>query len=212
MNFDFSDELKALREQARKFLADRCPPSVPRRLLDGTLSFDQELWRAISEMGWVGAAIPEAYGGAGLGALGLCVLAGELGYALAPVPFSSSAYLAAEAILLAGSPAQKERTLPLLAQGTRIGTLALAESEVTRVHAGKLTGVKLPVPDGDCADLAVVTAREGSMLSLHLVELSGAGIRRERVETIDPTRPQARITFTDAPAEPLGRPEEGASL
>ncbi len=61
-------------------------------------------------MGWMGAAIPEEYGGSGLGHLAVCVLAEELGRAVAPVPFSSSVYLAAEAILAYGSEAQK-RTL-----------------------------------------------------------------------------------------------------
>ena len=68
-------------------------------------------------MGWTGAAIPEEYGGAGLGHLGLCVLAEELGSALAPVPFSSSVYLASEAIIAGGSEAQKKAWLPKLAAG-----------------------------------------------------------------------------------------------
>ena len=105
MNFEFSDELLQLRDQARRFLADRCPPAVPRRILDTDEPYAAELWRAIAEMGWTGAAIPEEYGGVGLGRLAVCVLAEELGRAVAPVPFSSSVYLATEAILLFGSEA-----------------------------------------------------------------------------------------------------------
>ena len=63
------------------------------------------MWQAIAEMGWTGAAIPEEYGGVGLGRLAVCVLAEELGLPVAPVPFSSSVYLATEAILLFGSEA-----------------------------------------------------------------------------------------------------------
>ena len=66
--------------------------------------------------------IPEAYGGSGVGYDGLCVLAEELGYVLAPVPFSSSIYLAAEPILIAGSEAQKQKLLPPMIDGSRIGT------------------------------------------------------------------------------------------
>ena len=62
----------------------------------------------MAEMGWTGAAIPEEFGGAGLGHLAVCVLAEELGHAVAPVPFASSVYLATEAILLFGSDAQKQ--------------------------------------------------------------------------------------------------------
>ena len=107
MNFDFSDDLKQLRDQARRFLSERCTPAVTRRSLDGQETHSAELWREIAEMGWIGAAIPENYGGAGLGYEGLCVLAEELGRVVAPVPFASTAYFAAEAILLAGTEAQK---------------------------------------------------------------------------------------------------------
>ena len=127
MNFDFSDELKMLREEARKFLRERKSVAAARRVLENGGGYDKKLWQEMAAMGWIGAAIPEEYGGAGLGHLGLCVLAEELGAALAPVPFSSTAYLASEAIMLAGTPAQKERYLPQIAKGTLIATLAHAE-------------------------------------------------------------------------------------
>src|SRR5919112_8953 len=98
MNFDFSEDLKQLRDQARRFLSEQCPPAVTRRSLDGQERFAAPLWHAVAEMGWIGAAIPETYGGAGLGYEGLCVLAEELGRVVAPIPFGSTAYLAAEAI------------------------------------------------------------------------------------------------------------------
>ena len=123
MNFDFPDELKQLRDEARRFLTERCPTSVPRRILEGSEPYDRALWQAMAEMGWTGAAIPEEYGGAGLGHLAVCVLAEELGHAVAPVPFSSSVYLATEAIQLFGSDAQKRQYLPKLAAGEAIGTL-----------------------------------------------------------------------------------------
>src|SRR5271163_650123 len=103
MNFDFSDELKLLRDQARKFLKENCSTKAVRAVLEGKAPYDAELWRKVAELGWTGAAIPEEYGGAGLGYEGLCVLAEELGQALAPIPFASSVYLASEAILTSGS-------------------------------------------------------------------------------------------------------------
>ena len=118
MNFDFPDELKQLRDEARRFLTERCPTSVPRRILEGPEPYDRALWQAMAEMGWTGAAIPEEYGGAGLGHLAVCVLAEELGHAVAPVPFASSVYLATEAILLFGSDAQKQH-VPAEARGRR---------------------------------------------------------------------------------------------
>ena len=86
MNFDFSDDLKQLREQARRFLAEKSPPDAVRRVLDGAEPYAALLWREIAEMGWLGAAVPEQYGGAGLGYEGLCVLAEELGRARSSPP------------------------------------------------------------------------------------------------------------------------------
>ena len=129
MNFDFSDEQKQLRDEARKFLAEKCPPKAVRAVLDGKQPYDRELWQGLADMGFLGVAIPEAFGGAGAGHLELCVIAEEMGRALAPVPFSSTVYLAAEAILLAGSEAQKQKWLPAIASGAAIGTLALFEGK-----------------------------------------------------------------------------------
>jgi alkylation response protein AidB-like acyl-CoA dehydrogenase len=220
MNFDFSDELKLLREQARRYLSERCSSPTVRRILDGAEPYDKSLWKEIAAMGWTGAAIPEEYGGAGLGHLGLCVLAEELGSALAPVPFSSSIYLAAEAIMVGGSDAQKRAWLPELARGETVGTLALAEGPGradprklrTAFRNGTLAGEKLPVPDGDVADIAVVAAQGEQGLVLALVDLKTAAVTRSAVETIDPSRSHARIVFDNAPAEVLGSPGEGKAL
>ena len=221
MNFDFSDELKMLREEARKFLRERKSVAAARRGLENGVSYDKKLWQEMAGMGWIGAAIPEEHGGAGLGHLGLCVLAEELGAALAPVPFSSTAYLASEAIMLAGTTAQKERYLPKFAKGELIGTLAHAEGPnapdpkrfSTSVSGGKITGTKQPVPDGAAADVAIVTAKSGDrQLSLFIVDLRGGGVARESVETIDPSRGHARLVFTGAAAELLGAAGEGLSL
>jgi acyl-CoA dehydrogenase len=222
MNFDFSDDQKLLKDQARKFLAERCPPKKVRAALESGLGFDAALWKGVADMGWTGTAIPEAYGGLGLGYLELCVIAEELGRALAPVPFSSSVYLAAEALLLAGSEAQKARYLPQIASGEAIGCLALAEgphpalpkTTKTTFRNGKLDGLKVPVLDGGVADFAIVAARAGDGqgprdIALVLAGLKGPGVTRETIKTLDPSREQSQITFSGAPAEMLGAASEG---
>jgi alkylation response protein AidB-like acyl-CoA dehydrogenase len=209
MNFDFSDDLKQLRDEARRFLTERCPTTVPRRILEGDASYDHALWREMAEMGWTGASIPEQYGGAGLGHLAVCVLAEELGRAAAPVPYASSVYLATETLLAYGSAEQKASWLPRLAAGEVIGCFAVAEHPgafvARRIDAqasdGRLHGTKQAVADGDIADFAIVAARGGAWL--HLVDLSGPGVTRETIATIDPTRSHARLTFDDASAQPL---------
>jgi alkylation response protein AidB-like acyl-CoA dehydrogenase len=218
MNLDFSDEQKQLREQVRRFLSEKCPPAAVRAVLEGTQSYDASLYKGLAELGLLGAAIPEAYGGSGLSHLELCVVAEELGRALAPVPVASSIYLAAEFLLAAGSEAQKQTWLAKLAAGAAIGTFAMSETSgrtvpariTAKVEGGKLTGTKVPVADGDVADFAVVLARdEGDALSLFVVELTGAGVRRETLESIDPTRGQARLVFSGAAAERIGTKGDG---
>jgi alkylation response protein AidB-like acyl-CoA dehydrogenase len=221
MDFDFSDDQKFLKSEARKFLEARCGVAVVRGVLDDPAkAYDAELWKAVAAQGWMGAAIPEEYGGLGLGGIDLCAIAEELGRSLAPIPFSSTVYFTAEALMLAGSEAQKHLWLPRIAAGEVIGCFAtveragvLTEGQVqARVEGGRLTGVKIPVTDGDIADIAIVLAKEGGASSLYLVELAGAGVMRETLETLDPTRSAARLTFTGAPAERLGEAGEGLAL
>ena len=129
MNFDFSDDQKLLRDQARKFLQDKCDRKSVRSILeDNQKNYDADLWSQISELGWTGTAIPEEYGGLGLGMLELCVIAEELGRALAPTPFSSSIYIFAEFLKSYGTDEQKKKYLPLIASGEKIGTFALSET------------------------------------------------------------------------------------
>ncbi|MGH7155896.1 MAG: acyl-CoA dehydrogenase family protein, partial [Acetobacteraceae bacterium] len=221
VNFDFPDELKQLRDEAHRFLADRCAPAVPRHILESAEPFDRALWRDITAMGWAGAAIPEEFGGAGLGPLAVCIIAEELGRALAPVPFSSSVYLATEGLLAFGSAAQHRRLLPTLAAGDAIGTFAFAERPGasdprkldTRLINGRLHGTKVAVPDGDIADFAVVAVRGDPRTAwLQIVDLKDAGVRREPIATIDPTRSHARIVFDGAATDPLPGAESAEAV
>ncbi len=221
MNFDFSDDQKMLKDQVRKFLTDKCPTTVVRRVLNGDETHAAEVWAGMAELGLMGTAIPEAYGGTGLGALELCVIAEELGRACAPVPFSSSVYLVTEAIKRWGTEAQKKAWLPKLADGSAIGTLATSEGpqpvspKSVRVAFadGKITGTKVPVADGEAATVAVVLVNSGGTgvraLSLALVDLTGDGVTRTRVSTVDPARKHAQIAFDGAAAELLGGKGKG---
>ena len=221
MNFDYTDDQKALKDEARRFLAAAAPLTVARGVLENPeAGYDKPLWDRIIEQGWCGAAIPEAYGGLGLGYVELCALAEELGRAVAPIPFASSIYFFAEALLLAGSEAQKTELLPQIASGERVGTLAFSEgpgilsaaSVACRVVNGLLTGRKLPVTDGMAADRALVLAADDVGLSLYLVDLAAQGVSRRPVSTIDPTRGSAQIDFAEAPAQRLGAPGQGLEL
>ncbi|MCS5635522.1 MAG: acyl-CoA/acyl-ACP dehydrogenase [Myxococcota bacterium] len=220
MNFDFSDDQKFLQQTARDYLAEHAPLSACREILETDKPFADDLWKGAAEMGWQGAVIPEAYGGAGFGHLELAMIAEEIGRSLAPIPFSSSVYFATEAILRAGSDEQKQKYLPSLANGESIGTFALTEKAgqndvenvTARVSDGKISGIKFPVIDGDIANFAVVAAQGDDGLSLYLVDLDGDGVEREPITSFDPSRSMARVTFDGAAADLLGEAGGGAEL
>ena len=226
MNFDFSDDQKLLRDQARRFLQDKCDRSLVRSILeDSDQKYSKNLWKEISEMGWTGTAIPEAYGGLGLGMLELCVIAEELGRSLAPTPFSSSIYLFAEFIKSYGSEDQKNKYLPKIASGELIGTLALSETNGTprpnnikaNVSDEKLNGEKTPVNDGEISDVIIVAANSDNnsnhnSLSLYIVEKDDPGLSKSSLETIDPTRPACSLSFSNVNAEQIGKKGEGWSM
>jgi len=219
MNFDFSDDQKLLKDHLGKFLSAECTPKDVRKVLEGEETYAKSVWQGLADMGLMSTAIPEKFGGTGAGYLELCVVAEELGRALAPVPFSSSIYLFAEALLSLGSEAQKQERLPAIATGRSIGCLAVTEiagqdmytSMSTCATAGKLTGSKLAVSDAGITDIALVAARSAQSddMSLYLVDLNDDSVTRNSLESIDPTRNVAGISFRDTPAELLGEPGEG---
>ena len=219
MNFDYSEEHQQLKREVRRFLGHRCPPAAVRAMLDDPNgAFDRRLWGDIAELGWLGAVIPERWGGSGLGYIELCAIAEELGRAIAPIPFASSLYFFAEALLLAGSEAQQAKWLPRIAGGTAIGCFASSEGpgQIIRprtvVASDLLDGVKIPVTDGHIADVAVMLASESGAPGLFLVELDQDGVERERLESLDDSRGLAQLRFVGARAEQLGESGAGMAL
>jgi alkylation response protein AidB-like acyl-CoA dehydrogenase len=191
---------------------------VVRSVLEGAQPYDRALYAALAEMGVLGVAIPEEYGGVGLGRLELCVIAEELGRSIAPVPVASSIYLFAEALLQAGTDKQKRAWLPKIASGEVVGTIAYVEGDGpvtpeklrTLVAGGKISGTKSPVSDGSSAGVAIVLARSGGdHVSLYLVDLGGSGVSRKGLKTIDPSLDHAQLTFDKAPAELVGAEGDG---
>jgi acyl-CoA dehydrogenase len=205
MDFDLSDEQKMLAEQARGLLAERTPYDHLRKLIDGGAEWDEPLWRELAAMGFLGANIPEECGGLGMSELDLGVISQELGRVNAAVPFLSSIVLAADALRLAGSAAQKAEWLPKLASGEVVGCFAATEGpgpllgRGAVLEGGKLSGTKHPVADAGVAQIAVVQVGDG----LALVRLDQPGVTRTRLGSFDQLRPHYRLDFDRAEAEPL---------
>jgi alkylation response protein AidB-like acyl-CoA dehydrogenase len=222
MDFDFSEEQRQVKREARRFLSARCPLSVVHATLgeDAERRVSRALFKEIAGLGWCGTAIPEVNGGLGLGYVELCAIAEELGRALAPVPFASSIYFFAEAVMAGGSAEQRARLLPQLARGEIVGCLATAEgsgayqhrSIGSHVKAGRLNGIKIPVIDGDVADAALVLAAEARGASLFLADLTHPGVQRTVLQSLDPSRGVVRLSFSDVPVELVGGAGEGGAL
>jgi acyl-CoA dehydrogenase len=212
VNFEFSAEELALQVQGRRFFQAQSVLSLNREMLDGRGEAQaSKLWLQVAELGWPAAAIPEAYGGFGFGRVALCAIAEEVGRAAAPLPLMPSIYLAAEALLIAGSEAQKQRWLPMLASGETIGTFALAGR--FSVRNGRVSGEVSPIPQALAAGMAIVSASgDVSESGLYTVDLTREGVARTRVFTIDDSQPHARLRLSSVPCDRLGTADEAQSI
>jgi len=227
IQFAFTDEQEQFRSAIRRFLNDKSSTTEVRRLMGTADGYDPKVWRQLSEeLALPGIHIPEQYGGAGFGMVELCIVTEELGRALLCAPYFSTAVLAANAILNAGTEAQKSSLLPDLASGARLATLAVTELNgdwdprevalvATPVAGGYLLeGVKSYVVDGHVADLLVVAARVAGTvgdagLALFTLRADSGGVERRLLESMDATRKIARIDFHGAHADLLGNLDDG---
>ena len=211
MNFAFNEDQLLIKNDARRFLSDRCSMDMVRDYQDVKVGEVSPLWQEIIELGWMGVAIPESYGGLGMGYLELCVLAEELGRVSAPVPFSSSIYLAAEALLQYGSEEQKQTYLPRLACGELIGAVGFNDPGSVTLHEGTISGIKRPVAHGALADITIISAVDkNGQAVLVLVDLtedsvaSGARCKRKLLNSVDPSVSNAELIFDQCAAVNLG--------
>jgi alkylation response protein AidB-like acyl-CoA dehydrogenase len=212
MNFDFSDDQKALREELRRMLQRESPPARAREAIDQGLSHQAGLWRHLVDVGATTMMLPESAGGAGLGAMELCVAAEELGRQLAAVPYGSTMYLATQALLLGGSPAQQGDWLPRVAAG-EVATLAgLDDAPGPRFDGTRLHGAAALVPDGLCAAWAVVRAQRADGAVAWVLAALDASVERRPLPSRDLSRPWAALDFDGTPAQPLGAVDDAQAF
>jgi alkylation response protein AidB-like acyl-CoA dehydrogenase len=201
--FDLTDEQQAIRSTARDFLAARYKSARARELIETEHGFEQRDWEEMAELGWPGLALPEEWGGQGLGIVELAVLFEEMGYACAPSPLLSNT-LAGLVLAHGGSEEQRERWLAPLASGEKRGTVALFDAGrpvtpgVFAMEAKAdgdgvvLDGEKILSPDAAAADFLIVATADGGR---HVLARDAAGVSVERAESIDPTRRLYDVRF-----------------
>lgn len=225
MSTTLSSELSDLRDAVADLLNKRAPESEVRRLMAGEDGYDPAVWSVLAGMGLVGLIIPEEYGGAGAGAADLAVVAEQFGRVLFCGPYLSTAVLTPYLLLALGDAPECTDTLPRIAAGELIATVAFAEPEAhsarppqypatvaeSTAEGWRLTGEKTYVLDAATAQRIYVQAESGSGTSIFAVDAGAPGLVVSPLNTVDQTRKQARVTLSDTPARLVGGAGAGAA-
>src|SRR3954451_553491 len=198
MDFDLSPDQVALRDAARGFLDEECPPARIRTVHASGAGWDPELWSAMVDLGWLGVAVDEDQGGLGLGTVESAVLLEQAGRHLVPVPLLPTLV----ALDVARACGANALVVALLAG--RAACLAWSGAPgAVRAENGRLTGRPDPVPFASSADFAVVVAREDETDAVFMVELDESS-RPAREPAMDLSRPIGWLHFDATPAQRLG--------
>lgn len=208
MKLTHDEEQELFAQTARDFLSSSTPIERIRKLRDShdATGFSPDVWKKMAELGFTGSFVPEEYGGMGLGFTELCIVMEEAGRRLAPEPLVSTLLLGAQALLVGGTSAQKQKLLPAVASGEAVLTVAYQErnsrfdaSRVSTVaeptpKGARLRGEKVHVLDGHVANALIVSARGPAGITLYLVDPAAAGVRITRQSRID-SRNSAIVAF-----------------
>ncbi|WP_371783730.1 acyl-CoA dehydrogenase family protein [Streptosporangium subroseum] len=204
MTLLYTEVEEELRASVRDLLADRCGPDAVLKRVESGVPYDMDLWKTLSrEIGVAGLLVPEEYGGAGASAREVAVVLEELGRAVAPVPFLTSAVLATKALLQAG----EKDLIQELASGEITAALAMSMAaspyrplpETVTVTDGRvLNGEIRAVAGADVADVLLVP------VGTTLYAVRAENVRVDVVPSLDLTRPIATVTFSGAPGDAIG--------
>ncbi len=196
MDITLDDDQTMLQETALKFAKSALTQAQIRKLEESETGFDEAVWQEMAQMGWVGAAFPEEYGGAGVGSTELGLIVEALGQSAIPSPLFSTVIEAGMLMLRAGSTTQKSEWLPAIAEGNAVLTTALLEPggqigsehiQTTLARRGngfELSGTKLFVRDAKRADQIICAARSGrspDAITLVMVSPKESGVQLQRL-------------------------------
>lgn len=176
MEFSLKEETKMLQSNAEKFFKEKCPGSFVKNMLKDEKGYSPELWREMANLGWLGLAYEEKYGGSGGEFFDLFILFAEIGRALFPSPFYASCFWAGFLINESGDEEIKNSLLPALIKGEKILTIGLRneqgvydyenpalKAEEKKNHSFALEGVRLFVPYAQVAEEILVVAQVRNM-------------------------------------------------
>lgn len=205
-DIEFSEEQQQLLEIAENFCRDKSPVSAVRSQIETEDGFDEAIWKEMAELGWLGIAIPEEFGGSGLGMGEVVTIAEPLGRNLLATPFESTT-LAAQLLLDAGTDGQKTTHLPQIAEGAKVA-LAISEAHgdwnLTNITCTgeisgdtvTLSGEKRLVTDAQRADALVATVMIDGKPALAIISGDAkSGLTMTRETVIDETRRSYRVSL-----------------
>ena len=216
MKFALTEEQMMLVDSLGKLLSETCPSTRLHEIIDQQAPFDATLWEAVREFGLAGLCVPDEHGGSGLELLDAAVAMEVCGYYAAPLPLFGHT-LSVLALRWCADDSLRKRLLPVLADGSAIGTVGLRAAsgqwlpdDWTLVPAnGRLTGVVEFVPAATEAKIMVVGLAGGG---LGLVELDQPGVARELQDGVDRTRQLGRVSLDGAQVTVIGDAAAGRRL
>ncbi len=215
MDLTFSEQQEMLKKSARSFLAEKCSKSFVREMERDANGYSPQLWKEIADLSWLGLILPEKYSGAEMNFLDLAILLEEMGRACFPGPFISTVICGGLSILNMGSNEQKQKYLPLIANGKAIFTMAILEADGSTYTADSvqvmakydkdgyvINGTKLFVPYAHIADYILCIARTKKSkksengITLFIVDTSSPGISTTVLQTIAHDK-QCEVVFSE---------------
>jgi len=230
MDFTLSEEQQLLKDSVERFVREEYAFESRRKLATSDEGFSRANWKQIAELGWLGAGLPEEYGGIGGGAVERMIVMEQIGRGLVLEPYFATVVLGGGLLLEAGSDEQKRTLLPRLAAGELMLAFAHAERQARfDLHdvaakaekAGKgwrISGEKAVVLHAAAADKLIVSARtaggrrDRDGVGLFVVDRSARGLTRRDYPTVDGLR-ASEVSFDGVEAEAtLGEAGEGLAV
>ncbi|ULE32504.1 acyl-CoA dehydrogenase family protein [Mycobacterium sp. IDR2000157661] len=205
MNLELTDEQLSLRDTVRRFLNEKASVATHvRPMLDDTTGTTDAVWAGLAGLGALGLLVPQECGGAGASMVEAGVVAEQLGAAVNPGPWMSSAVAAPRALLRLGADADAEHLLRSVADGSTVVTVAALYGPRPQVQMGTtLRGTATAVPDAIAAGVLLVVADEDDGSALFEVDAAADGVTVVPRHHVDPTRKLADVTFDGACARRL---------
>ena len=197
MDLSLTETQQLLKSGVEDFIARESPREAIVELARTETGYSADTWKKAAEIGWLGMAIPENYGGSGSSLTDLAVVYEALGYGPVPGPYFSSGVLSAHVLLALGDEPQRSEYLPRIASGEAIFALAITEPDWAwgvdgvqmHVHRGgnsyTITGTKLFVYDALTADYLITAVRTGDNptdIGFLIVDTKAPGVSIRRIE------------------------------